>query len=407
MTTFDYGPIMTADIGKEMLDEMKKQSSNIAAIAASSVASAMTSFMSVSRLADLGRAKDFLTVGDILSDKWIDKAAENKEYTLDWRVVDFRDIELKDGEILKERPIIMTKYVPPYEIQFSQYRAFLRCPDGLTAGTYYITFAQAWSSLTAEHLIWHFTITQDVPAGGRIAGFRNMADWNGSSIPKIYVYGAGGLTVQETVDAEEGASGTDLGTVGYTSRNGNLNNMHEVFYGWNRYIYSAARKYILSSADKNLWWTASDEWDCAPDSAATLPGFMSGLSEDFLSAIKPFKQVTWPNNYEETAGTLDVTYDLLTLPTFEDINIESYKSGESVPTAYWIRRSGSSKLLPKYVARPEYKFYSVKNPSSSLHVWLRSAYVGNRFSGGLVNPSGYPYYSGARHSLGLPLITAL
>ena len=226
MTTFDYGPIMTADIGKEMLDEMKKQSSSMAAMAASSVVSAMTSFMSVSRLADLGRAKDFLTVGDILSDKWIDKAAENKEYTLDWRVVDFRDIELKDGEILKERPIIMTKYVPPYTMQFSQYRAFLKCPDGLTAGTYYITFAQAWSKLTSEHLVWHFTITQDVPAGGRIAGFRNMADWDGSTAPKIYVYGSGGLTVQETVDAAEGASGTNLGTVGYTSRNGNLNNMH-------------------------------------------------------------------------------------------------------------------------------------------------------------------------------------
>lgn len=407
MNKFDYGPIMTADIGKEMLDEMKKQSTSLAALAESSVETTMTSFAKVSKLADLGRAKDFLIVGDILSDKWLDKAAENKEYILDWRVIDFRDIELKSGEILKERPILMTKYVPPYGMQFSQYRAFLKCPDGLAAGTYYITFAQAWSKLTSEHLVWNFTITQDVPSGGRIAGFRNMADWDGSSVPKIYVYGEGGVSIQETVDAIEGASGTDLGTVGYTSRNGNLNNMHEVFYGWNRYIYSAARKYILSSAAKTAWWTASDEWDCAPDSAATLPGFMSGLSEDFLSSIKPFKQVTWPNNYEETAGTLDITYDLITLPTFEDINIEPYKSGESVPTAYWIRRSGSSKLLPKYVARPEYKFYSVKDPSSSLYVWLRSAHVGNRYYEGFVYPSGYPDNNGARYSMGLPLIVAI
>lgn len=407
MIKFDYGPLMTADIGKEMLDEMKKQSSSLAAMAESSVEAAMTSFAKVSKLADLGRAKDFLTIGDILSDKWIDKAAENKEYVLDWRVIDFRDIELKSGEILKERPILMTKYVPPYNMQFSQYRAFLKCPDGLTAGTYYITFAQAWSKLTSEHLVWHFTITQDVPAGGRIAGFRNMADWDGSSVPKIYVYGEGGVSIQETVDAIEGASGTDLGTVGYTSRNGNLNNMHEVFYGWNRYIYSAARKYIISSAAKTAWWTASDEWDCAPDSAATLPGFMSGLSEDFLSSIKPFKQVTWPNNYEETAGTLDITYDLITLPTFEDINIEPYKAGESTPSAYWIRRSGSSKLLPKYVARPEYKFYSVKDPSSSLSVWLRSAHVGYRYYEGFVYPSGNPGSSNARFSVGLPLIVAV
>lgn len=407
MANFDYGPLFSDDTGAKILEEMKKQSSSMAAMAASSVASAMTSFASVSRLADLGRAKDFLTVGDILSDKWVDKAAENKEYTLDWRVVDFRDIELKDGEILKERPILMTKYVPPYGMQFSQYRAFLKCPDGLTAGTYYITFAQAWDKLTAGHLVWHFTITQNVPAGGRIAGFRNMSSWDGSTAPKIYVYGAGGLTVQETVDAAEGASGTDLGTIGYTSRNGDLNNMQEVFYGYNRYIYSAARKYIISSAAKAAWWTASDEWDCAPDAAATIPGFMSGLSEDFLSAIKPFKQVTWPNNYEETAGTLDVTYDLLTLPTFEDINIEPYKSGESVPTAYWIRRSGSSKLLPKYVDRPEYKFYSVKDPSSSLYVWLRSAHVGYRYLEGSVYSSGNPSNYNARSSMGLPLIVAI
>lgn len=407
MANFDYGPLFSDDTGAKMLEEMKKQSSSMAAMAASSVASAMTSFMSVSRLADLGRAKDFLTVGDILSDKWIDKAAENKEYVLDWRVVDFRDIELKDGEILKERPIIMTKYTPPYGMQFSQYRAFKKCPEGLPAGTYYITFAQAWNKLTSAHLVWHFTITQDVPAGGRIAGFRNMADWDGASIPKIYVYGAGGLTIQETVNAEEGASGTDLGTIGYTTRNGDLNDMHEIFFGYNRYIYSAARKYILSSADKNVWWTASDEWDCAPDAVATIPGFMSGLSEDFLSAIKPFKQVTWPNNYEETAGTLDVTYDLLTLPTFEDINIEPFKAGESTPLAYWIRRSGSSKLLPKYVSRPEYKFYGVKDPTSSLDVWMRSAHVDYRFFEGYVYPSGYPNSSSSRHSMALPLIAAL
>lgn len=407
MANFDYGPLFSDDTGAKMLEEMKKQSSSMAAMAASSVASAMTSFMSVSRLADLGRAKDFLTVGDILSDKWIDKAAENKEYVLDWRVVDFRDIELKDGEILKERPIIMTKYTPPYGMQFSQYRAFKKCPEGLPAGTYYITFAQAWNKLTSAHLVWHFTITQDVPAGGRIAGFRNMADWDGASIPKIYVYGAGGLTIQETVNAEEGASGTDLGTIGYTTRNGDLNDMHEIFFGYNRYIYSAARKYILSSADKNVWWTASDEWDCAPDAVATIPGFMSGLSEDFLSAIKPFKQVTWPNNYEETAGTLDVTYDLLTLPTFEDINIEPFKAGESTPLAYWIRRSGSSKLLPKYVSRPEYKFYGVKDPTSSLNVWLRSANVGNRCYEGDVYPSGHPSFSYSRYSMALPLIAAL
>lgn len=407
MTKYEYGPIVTDDTASKILEEMKKQTSSMAALASSTVKTALGSFMDVARLADVGRAKDFLTVGDILSDKWIDKAAENKEYILDWRLIDFRDIKLKDGEILKERPILMTKYVPPYTMQFSQYRAFLKCPDGLTAGTYYITFAQAWSKLTSEHLVWHFTITQDVPAGGRIAGFRNMADWDGSSVPKIYVYGEGGVSIQETVDAIEGASGTDLGTVGYTSRNGNLNNMHEVFYGWNRYIYSAARKYIISSAAKTAWWTASDEWDCAPDSAATLPGFMSGLSEDFLSSIKPFKQVTWPNNYEETAGTLDITYDLITLPTFEDINIEPYKAGESTPSAYWIRRSGSSKLLPKYVARPEYKFYSVKDPSSSLYVWLRSANVGHRYSEGFVFPSGNPSDYGARYSVGLPLIVAV
>ena len=405
MVNFDYGPIMTADIGKKMLDEMKKQTSSMAALASSTVKTAMGSFMDVARLADVGRAKDMLAVGDILSDKWIDKNADNKEYILDWRVVDFRDAELKDGEILKDRPVLMTKYVPPYSMQFSQYRAFKACPDGLSAGTYYITFAQAWSKLTADHLVWHFTLTQDVPAGGRIAGFRSMADWNGTDVPKIYSYTTDGMSLLETVNASEGAEGTDLGVIGYTSRNGDLNNMHEVFYGYNRYIYSAARKYILSSGLN--WWKPSDQWDCIPDQASTLYGFMSGLSDDFKSAIKPFKQLTWPNNFEETAGVLDATYDLLTLPTFEDINVEPYKAGESSPLLYWKRRGESATLLPKYVARDSYKFYSVKDLSSSLYVWLRSAHVGIRCFEGYVHSSGGPHSSSARYSMGLPLIAII
>ena len=328
-------------------------------------------------------------IGTTFTEEWEDKS-NNAKYSFPWMLNHIGDVELQDGEILRDRPFLQMKYASPFGVQFSQCRAFLKCPEGLAAGTYNIHFAQAWGALTV--LNWNFTLTQDVPAGGRVAGFRTMVDSAYTTRP-VYSYGADGKTIIETVNAVQGeASGaTDLGTLGYTQRNGNLNSMQETFYGLNRWKTSALRQYLNSAAAVGGWWTPQDEWDVAPDQLTTKAGFLSGCSESFINSIKATKVVTYPNTvYDDPQGnTPDITYDKVFIPSLEQMYINPQKSGEGVFHERWKRQSGRETVMAQYSTYPQIITYAVENHASAQGVRLRSAYRGNAYYAWYVNSSGY------------------
>ena len=351
----------------------------------------ITTWDQISGLVRNGYAQKIFDFGDWINEKWTDTAA-TKEYEYPWRVNHFENVELEDGEIVQGM-FLQAHYAHPFGVQFSQARAFLKCPDGLTAGTYNVKLERDWGSNAKANTYWQFTLTKDVPKGGRLSGFIQMPDV-ASSNWKVISYAADAITKLETVPVTSGQDGTALGTLQYATRNGNLNSMQETAYGWNRWKTSALRQYLNSEQAKGKWWTPQDEWDIAPDQLATKDGFLCGMPADMLKALKTVKVVTYANTVQD-GGEADITYDRVFLPSLEQLFINPQIAGEGTVHEYWQRRSGMKTKMQQYQTYPRMISYAVENHTSPQGVRLRSAYRGNANSTWCVYSSGGVYGNGA------------
>jgi hypothetical protein len=344
----------------------------------------------ISGLSRNGYAQKIFNYGDQFVEKWTDTAAST-EYEYPWRVNHFENVELENDEVVPGM-YLQAHYAHPFGVQFSQNRAFLRCPNGLQAGTYNITLGATWGSKDAQKdTTWQFTLTQDVPVGGCLNGFYQMPDVAANTW-KVTSYAADRITKIETVSVLSGSEGTALGTMQMNTRNGDLNSMQETGYGWNRWKTSALRQYLNSDQPKGKWWTPQDDWDVAPDQLATKDGFLRGLPENMLRAIKTVKVVTYTNTVQD-GGEADVTYDKVFLPSLEQMYYNPQIAGEGNAHEYWKRRSGSKTKLPQYQALPRMITYAVENHTSPQNVRLRSAYRGSASSAWYVLNSGSAYTS--------------
>lgn len=347
----------------------------------------ITTWDQISGLVRNGYAQKIFDFGDWINEKWTDTAA-TKEYEYPWRVNHFENVELEDGEIVQGM-FLQAHYAHPFGVQFSQARAFLKCPDGLTAGTYNVKLERDWGSNAKANTYWQFTLTKDVPKGGRLSGFIQMPDV-ASSNWKVISYAADAITKLETVPVTSGQDGTALGTLQYATRNGNLNSMQETAYGWNRWKTSALRQYLNSEQAKGKWWTPQDEWDIAPDQLATKDGFLCGMPADMLKALKTVKVVTYANTVQD-GGEADITYDRVFLPSLEQLFINPQIAGEGTVHEYWQRRSGMKTKMQQYQTYPRMISYAVENHTSPQFVRLRSASRGYALSTWYVSSSGYVY----------------
>ena len=344
---------------------------------------------SLAEFANTGLFGEAYGIGDQFIDNWKDTAA-NQEYVYPMQLNHIGSVELHDGEILSDRPFLQAHYAHPFGVQFSHQRAFLRCPSGLAAGTYYVTIESSWGTHVQAGDVVCFTLANAVPAGGRVAGMYGAPDQAKSSW-RIYAYSADGKTVLETVTPTFTADGTDLGTIKASTRNGDLNSMQETAYGWNRWSTSALRQYLNSAAAVGAWWTAQDEWDIAPDQLTTKAGFLSGWPEELVNVLKEVKVVTYPNTvYDDTGGnTPDITYDRVFIPSLEQMYCTPQKSGEGEYHEYWKRRSGLTSPNAQYSTNPNMITYAVENHASAQSVRLRSAARGHAHHTWHVNSIGY------------------
>lgn len=377
---------------------MNKQNALLEVMAASSLRTLSSDWTGLADLADSELFGEAYGIGDQFSDTWRDTAA-NTDYTYPFQLNHIGDVELQDGETLANRPFLQAHYAHPFGVQFSHQRAFLRCPSGLAAGDYYVTLGASWGTNVVNGDIVAFTLPEAIAAGCRIAGCYGAPD-QAKSNWKIYVYSADGKTVLHTLTPTFTATGTSLGTMQLNKRNGDLNSIQEMAYGWNRWSTSALRQYLNSAAAIGAWWVAQDEWDVAPDQLTTKPGFLSGWSEDFVNAIKAVKVTTYPNTVQDDTGgnTPDITYDKVFIPSPEQIYCAPQKSGEGEYHEYWKRKSGAASPLALYGTYPQMITYGLANHTSAQYVRLRSA---NRGSAGYtwgVSASGNvsnPYASAA------------
>lgn len=322
----------------------------------------------LSGLSRNGYAQKIFDYGDQILEKWTDTAA-NKEYDFPWQITHFEDVELEDGEII-QGTFLEAHYTTPFGVQFSN-RAFLRCPDGLAAGTYNVTLGAKWGEKDAQKdTTWQFTLTKAVPAGGSVAGFTQMPDVVASNW-KATSYAADGITTIETVPITSGSGGTSLGTMQYATRNGNLNSMQEAGYGWNRWKYSAARQWLNSTQPKGKWWAKQDDWDIAPAQLAQKDGFLCGMPAEMLAVLKTVKVTTLANTVND-GGVTDITYDKVFLASMSQMNVNMSKE-EGAVHEYWQRRTKSKTPIEPWKQYPFMIRYSAANHTSPQFVFSRSA----------------------------------
>lgn len=354
--------ILTDETGQEIVNVLE-------VIAQTNIARKDMDWPTVQAIVANGAGSKAFAIGTQLIEKWTD-TAESKEYDMPWQVNHFEDVTLENGEIVPGM-WLQTHYTLPFGIQFSHERAFLACPDGLSAGTYHFDFARAWGENVKPGISYQFTLAKPVEKGGRLAGCYRAPDTLPTSW-KVYSYGANGITLKETVNVTVGSGGTNIGTIPYQKRSGNLNSTEEMSYGCNRWKTSALRQWLNSNKPKGQWWTPQDAWDICPNQLASKDGFLCGMPEEMLHSLKKVKVSTFANTVNDD-GVEDITYDYVIIPSMEQMHCQPQISGEGVAHDYWKRRSGRTTPCQEAQTYPNMISYSVTNHTSPQTVCLRSA----------------------------------
>lgn len=345
--------------------------------------------------------KEMYAVGDKFSNIWKDTNNSNKEYDNPLRINHFEDgLELEDGTTVNGM-WLQTVYAHLKGVQFSHQQAFYVSGDGMVAGTYCVGFDYTWGDkgYVTKGDYWNFTLTKDVPAGGRLAGFYGAPDQPQTNW-RVYVYSADGKTVLETVSAiNKGQEGTLLGVMtAYGDEN--LNGIQQMAYGDNRYATSAIRQYLNSDKPKGEWWTAQTKWDIAPDQLSQIDGYLCGMDPELLAVLKPVKVVTYCNTVTATGQkqVKDITYDKVTLISLEQMYIEPQAAGEGEAHEYYKELNGTAKKFQWWQTYEILKTFAVENPTSLQNVRLRSASRGFAYNTWNVYSSGYVSSYGASYA---------
>lgn len=332
-----------------------------------------------------GNAPAVFPVGTQLVNTYTGK--DGKVYDCPWDVVKTDDIA--EGETGTTAPamVLQMHYASLEDIQFSAYQAFYVVPEaGLVAGTYNVKMGLDWGTNVKNGTTYQFTLTKNAPAGARLTGFYNAPDVAPANW-KVYVYKDQNKSeLLETCNVSAGEAGTNLGTF-LAKPNGNLNGLHPVGYGDNRWWKSAYRQYLNSDKPAKEWWTSQDEWDMKPDQADTVPGFLAGFSDDFKAALTRVKVVTYGNTVTDD-GSAVVTYDKIFLPSLQEIYCSPQASGEGTYWPYWKERTGAKTPQALWQTYPLRITRDLAQRTVGRYVRLRSAARGNGYIAFGVNSSG-------------------
>ena len=348
------------------------------------------SWTEIASLVRSGKANQFFDYGDQIEEDWIDVDDNNRAYSNVWDIAKFEDVETREGTI--KGMFLKAHWATLKPIQFSHSRAFYACRDGLSAGTYHLTLGANWGNNAVKDKSYQFTIANDVPVGGKLAGFYSMPDVAPANW-KVYVYAANGIDILENaITVTEGTDGVDLGVMPFNTRTGQMNSMQETAYGNNDWELSAYRQYLNSREGKGEWWTAQDEWDIAPDQLNTVSGFLCGISDELYNSMKAVKVKTWKNNPTHS-GVESYTYDKVFLPSKEELYYNPQKPGEGSYYPLMKEQLGLDSPLADYTNYAPNITYTIENHNYAQYVRLRSAnlnyayYVWLAGTSGLVNSS--------------------
>lgn len=166
-----------------------------------------------------------------------------------------------------------------------------------------------------------------------------------SALEGIYYYGLTGTSVSAAnltlldLDAGDTIPYTAYDKIFKSDINDTSKNI--IQYGLNRYLWSAARKWLNSNAAVGEDWFGELDHigQVKPANALTLAGFMSGLDSDFLAVVNPTKITTY-NNTVCFDGSPDHVVDRFWLPSIEEMYGVPQIAGEGQYMQYWQDRTG-------------------------------------------------------------------
>ena len=268
------------------------------------------------------------------------------------------------------------------------------------AGDYYFTFAANWGTHVVSNDVVSFTLPNDVEFGERICGCYGAPD-QAKANWKVYIVTDSGKTIGGAISTGSSASGTNLGTMQLQARSasGNcfLNCIHEVAYGYNRWMFSALRQYLNSDAVADTWWEASDALDVRPDYLSTKPGFLAGYDDSAKRYFKPIRVVTVAQNAD--GNVEDITYDRVFLSSLEQMYcVPQFAGKEGEYWEYYKRLLGRTTPAPTAQTYPRLIKYALNAPTSAQPCFRRSASRSSALNVWLSYASGFvatPYASNA------------
>jgi len=345
------------------------------------------------------------------------RVGNSTRYDVGWNVVHHGNVEPEGGT---ERPgmFLQMDRCLPFDTMMSNYQAFLCAVTAIPAGTYNVTMGFNWGKVV-NGTSYQFTLANDLPAGGQLAGFYGAPDQNPSSW-RVYAFASATATsATETCVVTEGSEGTNLGTFTAAGvkvpasgtpesvseagelRFYGLNSLHRVAYGNNRWAHSALRQFLNGTGQG--WWEPQHVFD-RPPSYVGYDGFLSGLDADFLAVVQPTKVVT-ALNYVTDGGTsgapeYDVTYDRFFLPSGrqhflqDNATFGGGQGKEGEQWDYWRMVAGTTSALGwsswgSYgTYHPEFIQFDLASPTGARGCWMRSAGRGSGNNAAYVNSVG-------------------
>ena len=334
------------------------------------------------------------------------RVGNSTRYDVGWNVVHHGTVELEGGT---ERPgmFLQMDRCLPFDTMMSNYQAFLCAVTAIPAGTYNVTMGFNWGSNVVNGKSYQFTLANELPAGGQLAGFYGAPDQNPANW-RVYAFASATATsATETCVVTEGSGGTNLGTFTAAGvevplsgipesvseagelRFYGLNSLHRVAYGNNRWAHSALRQFLNGTGQG--WWEPQHVFD-RPPSYVGYDGFLSGLDADFLAVVEPTKVVT-ALNYVTDGGTsgapgYDVTYDRFFLPSGrqhflqDNATFGGGQGKEGEQWDYWRMVAGTASPLGwsswgSYgTYHPEYIQFDLASPTAARYCCMRSALRG-------------------------------
>lgn len=151
-------------------------------------------------------------------------------------------------------------------------------------------------------------------------------------------------------------------------------------YGSSDWATSAVRQWLNSSKDAGAWWEAQTEYDVAPSHAASIPGFMLGLPEDFVKVLGKVNKSSRRNTGKTTSDyvTTQDTFFLLSVNEIyggTSLGVSVYVGPEGKPYQFYSRYTDNAASKDKLSWRDANREKAWYEGTDQGYTWmLRSPY---------------------------------